>query len=150
MPPHPRDSDAFAQSYSQAWTRDPHALLTFFAENGTYTDVAMGSSYAGHDEIRRFHRWMLKFAPDSVIEFSAPAAQDGRLYLEWLWSGSFAGPLKLRDGRLIPATGAKFAIVGVGACRYREDGKLTSHRDFWDASELLEQVAPMTSSASGR
>jgi hypothetical protein len=93
---------------------------------------------------------MLKFAPDSVIEFSAPAAQDGRLYLEWLWSGSFAGPLKLRDGRLVPATGAKFGIVGVGACRYREDGKLTSHRDFWDASEFLEHVAPMTSSASGR
>jgi hypothetical protein len=111
---------------------------------------AGASSYAGHDEILRFHGWMLKFAPDSVIEFSAPAAQDGRLYLEWLWSGSFAGPLKLRDGRLVPATGAKFGIVGVGACRYREDGKLTSHRDFWDASEFLEHVAPMTSSASGR
>jgi steroid delta-isomerase-like uncharacterized protein len=150
MPPHPTDTDLFAQAYSHAWTRDPEALLAFFADNGTYTDVAMGVTYTGHDEILRFHRWMLKFAPDSAIEFSAPAAQDGRLYLEWVWSGSFAGPLKLRDGRLIPATGAEFSIVGIGACRYREDGKLTSHRDFWDAAELVEQVASSTGSAPGQ
>jgi steroid delta-isomerase-like uncharacterized protein len=149
MPPHPTDTDAFAKAYSDAWTRDPEALLAFFADDGTYTDVAMGGTYTGHDEILRFHRWMLKFAPNSAIEFSAPAAQDGRLYLEWVWSGSFAGPLKLRDGRLIPANGAEFSIVGVAACRYREDGKLTSHRDFWDAAELVEQVASSTGNAPG-
>jgi hypothetical protein len=82
---------------------------------------------------------MLKFAPDSITEFSNQAAQDGRLYLEW-WSGPSAGPLRLRDGRRLEATGDRFSIVGVGACGIRDDGKLTSHRDFWDAGELVEQL----------
>jgi hypothetical protein len=51
----------------------------------------MDMTYTGHDEVARFHRWMLKFAPDSAIEFSDACAADGRLYLEWMWSGTFDG-----------------------------------------------------------
>jgi hypothetical protein len=46
---------------------------------------------------------MLKFAPDSVIDFFAPAVGDGVLYVEWQWSGSFGGALRLADGSLIPS-----------------------------------------------
>jgi len=147
-PPHPADA-AYTAAYSEAWTSDPHGLLEFFAGDGTYTDVAMGASYHGHDEILRFHRWMLKFAPDSIIEFTAPAVQQGRLYLEWTWSGSFAGPLRLRDGRRIEATGERFSIVGIGACQFGDDGKLTSHRDFWDAAELVEQLTSGATNSAG-
>jgi hypothetical protein len=80
---HPHPSDAgFADAYSLAWTSEPVQLLNFFAPDGSYTDVAMGVTYSGRDEIARFHRWMLKFAPDSVIEFGDGCAADGRLYLE--------------------------------------------------------------------
>lgn len=139
LQPHPADS-TYAAAYSAAWTNDPQELLAFFANDGVYTDVAMGADYRGHDEILRFHRWMLKSAPDSVIEFSEPATQQDRLYLEWTWSGSFDGPLRLRDGRRLEATGRRFSIVGIGSCRFREDGKLTRHRDYWDAAELVEQL----------
>jgi steroid delta-isomerase-like uncharacterized protein len=138
--PYPMDVDAFARAYSEAWTRDPEMLVTFFSSDGTYTDVAMGTTYRGHHEILRFHRWMLKFAPDSVIEFAAPAAHDGNLYLQWLWSGSFGGPLKLRNGQIISATGTEFAIPGVAVCRYDADGKLAQHRDFWEVADLLEHL----------
>ncbi len=138
--PHPTDTDRFAEAYSHAWTADPNELLEFFAPDGSYTDVAMNATYTGHDEILRFHRWMGKFAPDSAIEFSAPAAGDGRLYLEWLWSGSFVGALRLPDGKTIAASGKQFGITGVAACRYRDDGKLNSHRDFWDLGRLLDQL----------
>src|ERR1700757_3163477 len=33
----------FAEAYSLAWTSDPAALLEFFAPDGSYTDVAMGT-----------------------------------------------------------------------------------------------------------
>jgi steroid delta-isomerase-like uncharacterized protein len=138
--PHPTDTDCFAEEYSHAWTNDPQGLLAFFAPDGSYTDVAMNTTYTGHEEILRFHRWMLKFAPDSAIEFCAPAAHDGRLYLEWLWSGSFGGPLRLPNGSTFAASGKKFGITGVAACRYRDDGKLMSHRDFWDLGRLLDQL----------
>ncbi|MCV7226487.1 nuclear transport factor 2 family protein [Mycolicibacterium komossense] len=132
--------DAFAAAYSTAWTKDSVSLLDFFDPAGTYTDMAMDTTYAGHDGIERFHRWMLKFAPDSVIEFSAPAARDGVVYLEWLWDGSFQGALRLADGSLLPSNGRRFSVPGVAACRYGTDGKLTSHRDFWDVTQMIAQL----------
>ena len=130
----------FAEAYSLGWTSDPTGLLEFFAPDGSYTDVTMGTTYTGHDQIARFHRWMLKFAPDSVIEFRNPCAADGRLYLEWIWSGTFDGPLQLPTGRSIGATGLKFSVPGVAACLYRPDGKLLRHRDYWDLDTVLRQV----------
>ena len=134
------DLDAFAAAYSVAWTKDPVGLLDFFDPAGSYTDMAMGTTYEGHDGILRFHKWMLNFAPDSLIEFCAPAHRDGVVYLEWLWSGSFEGALRLADGSLVPSNGQKFTVPGVAACHSGPDGKLTSHRDFWDVSQMVMQL----------
>lgn len=139
--PNPADDlDAFATAYGTAWTKDPVGLLDFFDPAGTYTDMAMGTTYEGHDGITRFHRWMLKFAPDSDIEFYAPAARDGVLYLEWIWSGSFQGSLQLADGSLIASNGQRFSVPGIAACHVGPDGKLTSHRDFWDVTQMTTQL----------
>src|SRR5437762_1008832 len=139
--PRPTDDlDRYAADYSAAWTKDAAGLLEFFDPAGAYSDMAMGTTYTGHDEIQRFHRWMLKFAPDSVIEFCAPAAHHGVLYLEWLWAGSFEGSLQLADGSLIPSNGQKFNVPGIAACRFGDDGKLTSHRDFWDITQMISQL----------
>jgi steroid delta-isomerase-like uncharacterized protein len=138
---YPPPSDAsFSKAYSRAWTSEPVQLLHFFTPDGSYTDVAMGATYTGRDEIGRFHRWMLKFAPDSVIEFSDACAADGRLYLEWVWSGTFEGTLRLPDGSSVESTGANFSVPGVAACRYAANGELLSHRDYWDLSTVLRQV----------
>jgi steroid delta-isomerase-like uncharacterized protein len=138
-PPHPSDDD-FADAYSRAWTSEPGQLLDFFAPDGSYIDVAMDATYQGREEIARFHRWMLKFAPDSGIEFSDACAADGRLYLQWVWSGTFGGALRLPDGSSVESTGSKFSVPGVAACRYASDGKLVSHRDYWDLNTVLRQV----------
>ena len=138
-PSHPADED-FAGAYSRAWTSDPVELLDFFAPDGSYTDVAMDATYNGREEIARFHRWMLKFAPDSAIEFSNACAAGGRLYLEWVWSGTFEGTLRLPDGSSVQSTGGDFSVPGVGACRYAANGELLSHRDYWDLNTLLRQL----------
>jgi steroid delta-isomerase-like uncharacterized protein len=138
-PSHPSDAD-FAAAYSRAWTSEPAQLLEFFAPEGSYTDVAMGTTYTGRDEIARFHRWMLKFAPDSDIEFSDACACDGRLYLQWVWSGTFEGALRLPDGSSVQSTGANFSVPGVAACRYAANGDLLNHCDYWDLSTVLRQI----------
>jgi SnoaL-like polyketide cyclase len=137
--PHPCDAE-FATAYSLAWTSQPVQLLDFFTPEGSYTDVAMDATYNGRDEIARFHRWMLKFAPDSVIEFSDACACDGQLYLQWVWSGTFDGALRLPDGSSVRSTGANFSVPGVAACRYVPNGQLLSHRDYWDLSTVLRQA----------
>jgi steroid delta-isomerase-like uncharacterized protein len=140
--PHPADAD-FADAYSQAWTSQPVQLLDFFTPDGSYTDVATGATYNGRDEIARFHRWMLKFAPDSVIKFSEACAADGRLYLEWVWGGTFEGALRLPDGSSVKPTGANFSVPGVAACRYAANGKLLNHRDYWDLSTVLKRAGAL-------
>lgn len=137
--PHPTDA-TYAAAYSKAWTEDPDHLVDYFAEDGTYTDVAMSGTYRGRDGIQRFHRWMLKFSPDSVIDFSSPAVQEDRLYLEWTWSGSIDKPLRLPSGQFVDAAGRHFSVTGIAACRFDSHGKLTSHRDFWDVGLLVEQI----------
>jgi steroid delta-isomerase-like uncharacterized protein len=137
--PHPADAD-FADAYSRAWTSEPVRLLKFFAPDGSYIDVAMDATYTGREEIARFHRWMLKFAPDSAIEFSDACAADGRLYLQWVWSGTFEGALRLPDDSSVESTGANFSVPGVAACRYADNGELLSHCDYWDLRTVLRQV----------
>ncbi|KAA0120512.1 nuclear transport factor 2 family protein [Mycolicibacterium sp. P9-22] len=137
--PHPADSE-FPDEYGRVWTHDPELLPNFFTADGTYTDVAMRGTYTGREGIQRFHRWMLKFSPDSLIVFGEPAVQDGRAYYEWTWSGSINGPLRLPGGGSIDAAGRQFSATGIAACRYDESGLLTSHRDFWDVGLLAEQL----------
>lgn len=137
--PHPA-ADDFAEAYGRAWTDDPDLLCTYFAEHGTYADVAMGGTYVGREEIRRFHRWMLRFSPDSLIVFSHPAVQDDRAYYEWTWSGSINGPLLLPSGDRVDAVGRHFSVTGIATCRFDPEGKLTSHHDYWDVGLLVEQL----------
>ncbi|KUI34206.1 nuclear transport factor 2 family protein [Mycobacterium sp. GA-2829] len=137
--PHPAEP-GFPEAYSQAWTHEPERLCDFFAEDGSYTDVAMRGTYRGRAEIQRFHRWMLKFSSDSLIVFTRPAVQDDRAYYEWTWSGSISGPLRLPGGATVDAAGHAFAVDGIATCRFDDNGKLTSHRDFWDISQLVEQL----------
>ena len=137
--PHPTDP-TFIGEYSRAWSSDLDALLDFFAPDGTYTDVAMGGHYEGHDGVATFFRFMLKFAPDSTVHFEEAEGADGLLVAEWTWSGTFAGPLRLRDGSLLDASGTPFSVPGVAVCHYGADGRLTSHRDFWDLATVLDQA----------
>jgi hypothetical protein len=115
-------------------------LLDFFAPDGSYTDVAMHATYTGHEEIGRFRRWMLRFAPDSVVEFGDACAAGGHPYLQWVWSGTFDGALRLPDSKSVDSTGEKFSVPAVAACSYGTDGKLLSHRDYWDLATMLGQV----------
>ncbi len=137
--PHPRDP-GFTAAWSAAWSGDPEELLGWFAADATYTDVAMGGSYTGHAEILRFCRFVLRFAPDSAVEFAPAVVGDGGLHAEWEWRGSTASPLRLRTGELVDLGDATFAVPGVAVCRFDEAGLLTSHRDFWDVTTMLAQA----------
>ncbi|MEV5835627.1 nuclear transport factor 2 family protein [Nocardia sp. NPDC052112] len=138
--PHPTDPE-FREAYGRAWSApDPASLVAFFAPDGTYSDVARSDEYTGHPAIARFHGFMLRFAPDSVIEFDTCHASAGRIYAEWIWYGTFSGSLQLPNGTLADANGREFRVPGIAACTYRQDGKLTSHRDFWDFATVLHQA----------
>ena len=86
---------------------------------------------------------MLKFAPDSVIEFSDACASDGRLYLEWVWSGTFEGALRLPDGSSVAVNGSELQCPWCRRVPVRDHGELLSHRDYWDLNTVLRQVSAL-------
>ncbi|ALL79726.1 hypothetical protein AD006_31820 (plasmid) [Pseudonocardia sp. EC080610-09] len=139
MPLHPADP-GFAEAYGRAWSSDPEALLQFFAPAGIYRDIALDGTYHGREGVGRFHRFMLAFAPDSVIEFGDTWAADGRLTSHWIWSGTAGGPLKLRSGKLVDLKGKEFSVPGIAACAYDSDGLVTLHEDFWDLATVLDRA----------
>jgi hypothetical protein len=94
--PHPTDA-VFAKAYGEAWTSDPVRLLDFFTPDGTYTDVAMNTTYTGRGEIGRFHRWMLKFC-------QWPSRSP-----RW-WPGKVPTPLR---GCWLTRFGGSLLVVGV-------------------------------------
>ncbi|GAA2862529.1 hypothetical protein GCM10010472_19890 [Pseudonocardia halophobica] len=57
-----------------------------------------------------------------------------------MWSGTVGGPLRLRSGALVDVGSASFSVPGVVVCRYRGDGLLTAHQDFWDLATVLDQA----------
>lgn len=128
-------------------SRSGGAARLFFAPSGSYTDVAFGATYEGHAGIAKFHTYMLKFASDSVIEFDQVLAHNGHLHSKWIWTGTYDGPLRLRSGHVVDAAGKSFSVPGVAICEYDENGKLTSHEDYWDLATVLDQVGVTIESA---
>ena len=131
--------DGYLAEWGRAWTEDLDALLALMAEDAVYTDVGSDLAFHGHDEIRRFHRFMETFTPDGLIEFHDAHGDDGGFAATWTWSGTATGPMKVRD-TVYPASGRSFSVPGVAFCTLADDGRIATHRDYWDVHDVLRQI----------
>jgi len=141
MSPVPRFGDAgYLAAWGEAWScGDADRLLPFYAPGAVYTDVGSDLAFGGHDAIRDFYDFMLKFAPDGLIEFHDAHGDEHGFAAEWTWSGTAVGKLKVRDS-VYPATGKAFSVPGVAFCTLADDGTLRSHSDYWDMHAVLLQL----------
>jgi len=129
----------FLGAWGEAWScGDPQSLLPFYAPDAEYRDVGSDMTFQGHDEIGRFYRFMLRFAPDSRIEFDHGVGDRTGFAAHWIWSGSAAGPLRL-PGRneLVEASGKHFSVPGIAYCALAGDGTIASHHDYYDMRAVL-------------
>ena len=134
------DDRDFLEAWGHAWSGgDADAVLPFYATDAVYTDVASGVTFKGHDEIRRFYRWLMAFSADSSTVFDAAYGDGVGLCARWTWSGTAAGPLSVH-GHLYPATGRPFSVTGVAFCTLAPDGRVATHEDYWDLHTLLRQL----------
>jgi steroid delta-isomerase-like uncharacterized protein len=128
---------AWAGAYGRAWSgADGAHLAAFFAEEAVYEDTGTGACARGRTEIAAYHAFMRAFAPDSLIVFAQTLGDAERFALEWTWSGTATGPIRL-DSLLHPATGRSFSVPGVAVCAADEAGLLTLHRDIYDMRATL-------------
>jgi steroid delta-isomerase-like uncharacterized protein len=130
----------FLDRWGNAWScGDPAVLLPFYAPEARYTDVGNNVTVHGHQEVERFYRWMLAFAPDSKIVFDAAHGDHRGFAARWTWSGTAAGRLKV-DDHLYDPTGAWFSVPGVAFCTLAGDGTIASHEDYYDLRAVLVQL----------
>jgi steroid delta-isomerase-like uncharacterized protein len=134
--------DGFLQAWGEAWScGDPEPLLALYAADARYRDVGSDLTFTGHDEIARFVRFMLKFAPDSRIVFEDAVGGDGRGFAaRWTWSGTAAGALRVGE-ETFDATGRPFSVPGVAYCTLAGDGTIASHEDYYDMHAVIRAVA---------
>jgi len=132
--------EGFLEAWATGWScGDPEALLPFYAGDARYVDVGNNLTVKGHAELRRFYGWMLAFAPDSRVDFTAAHGDRAGFAARWTWSGTGDGPLKV-DGRLHPATGRHFSVPGVAFCTLADDGTIAAHEDYYDLRAVLAQL----------
>lgn len=130
----------FLADWGRAWScGDAGELLALYAPDSVYTDVGSDLVFTGHDELRRFYDFMLKFSPDGLIEFHDAHGDADGFASEWTWSGTAVGPLRVR-GTLYPATGKRFSVPGVAYCTLAGDGSISTHKDYWDMHAVLLQL----------
>lgn len=135
-----QDDPAFLAAWGAAWSApEPDDLLALYAPDAVYTDVGSDLVFTGHDELAAFFRFMLRFCPDGEIVFHEAHGDGDGFAATWTWSGTAAGPLRIRD-RTWPATGRRFSVPGVAFCTTAPDGTIATHRDFWDVHDALLQL----------
>jgi ketosteroid isomerase-like protein len=65
--------------------------------------------------------------------------QGDRVAAEWTWVGTHTGPLVLRDGTALPATGKRVELRGMELVRVR-DGKIAEYHVYWDGMAAATQL----------
>lgn len=137
----PRFGDpAFLEAWGHGWScGDPEALIPLYAPDCRYLDVGSAIECVGHDQLRRFYRAMLAFAPDSDVKFLDAYGDRRGFAAEWIWSGTASGSLRL-DGEIHACPGASFSVPGVAYCALAADGTIVSHKDYYDMRAVLKQA----------
>lgn len=140
-PTSPRvDPDTFAREWLEAWnSRDVDRILTFYAEDAVYEDVAVvsngwGEPWSGHETIREALVDGFEAIPDMSFENVSVSSVGDRLAVEWIMTGTHLG-----DYPGLPATGRSISIRGVSLIELEGD-EIAWERDYYDAYLMLTQL----------
>src|SRR2546422_4393697 len=95
------DTSQVAQTYLDAWNRrDPTAIVSIFADQGTYRDPGTQQVLRGA-AIGAYARELFTAFPDLSFEATdVRPAGDGAVVARWIMRGTNAGPLDRKSTRL--------------------------------------------------
>jgi len=141
---------SWVDGYFAAWSRHAQAsdamtgladrarLLAFMSESVCYEDVPTAQVFVGHVGMVAMGGQALKMSKD--ISFTCISAQESgdQFAFESEARGTNTGPV----GPL-PATGKTFVLRTVSIGRRTQQGKVISHKDYWDVAGYLVQVGLM-------
>jgi len=99
----------------------------------------------GIEAFRQMGEAFLAAAPDNRLEALHTWEDGDSVIVEGVYTGTHTGPLAGPAG-VIPATGRSFSLPYVDIFQAR-DGKLVSHRMYWDNATFLAQLGVLPAAA---
>lgn len=108
------------------------------AEDCEVVDVPSGAIFRGPEGLKQFLLGFSTAFPDSSVEvINLFATEDGAV-VEFIGRGTHTGPLHGPAGD-IPPTGRSIKMQFCDVYKFR-DGKIVSHRSYYDALGMLQQL----------
>lgn len=123
--------------YLETATKDVDAALACFGPDAEF-HYPLGTLPLP-DGVRAYLEGYRRSFPDSGFDISNVIEAGDQVAVEGFWSGTHTGPMQLPDGTSIPATNkaARAPFVSVFTMR---DGKIASHRGYWDMAGFMSQL----------
>jgi steroid delta-isomerase-like uncharacterized protein len=111
-------------------------LVSLFAEDCLYEEVASGRSYADKKGIAAYITSTLSGIPDSKFEINSIVTNDTMAVIEWTWKGTNTVGWKEMG---IPATDKYFEIRGVSVMEI-ENKHIRRVSDYWDWNTFIKGI----------
>ena len=128
-----------AESYFHAVTRgDLQGALATFAAGAEFIEPTGGVPYP--DGVRAMLGGYISAFPGCRFEIKLAVESGTDVAIEGVWIGKNTGPMQLPDGNKMPATGKEVRAPFTTMFRIR-DGKIVSHRAYWDMGGFMAQLA---------
>ncbi|MEU6426500.1 ester cyclase [Microbispora sp. NPDC046973] len=103
----------------------------------------------GHEQIGWMYEQIFKSFPDfRLIVWYEAVTCEAPLMVEWTATGTHLGPVLLPNGRELEGTGRPVTFRGTCAS-FIEDGKIKTHREYFDQLELYTQLGLCLTEAPG-
>jgi steroid delta-isomerase-like uncharacterized protein len=131
----PINANQWVEEYESAYAaRDIDTLLTFYADDCTMEDVAMGNVANGKEEIRAGFQMVHSVMPNMTREITSSFGTGAYLCVEWSVKGDYTGNI---DGTQI--TDKNVAHRGVTVYELR-DGKIIRESNYYDLNSFLRKL----------
>ncbi len=123
------DAETAARRWAQTWTRawpahDVEAIASLYAEDAVYRALAFREPDLGVAGVRRYLSENFGVEDDVECWFGEPVAAGDRAAVEW-WA------TWVEDGQ-------RLTLAGTTLLRFRADGQILDHRDYWNEAERRE------------
>jgi steroid delta-isomerase-like uncharacterized protein len=103
--------------------------------------------FKGKAAVRECWRLFMESFPDDHLTVSNQIVEGMTAVGEWTAEATNTGPLYLPSGQVLPPTGKRYTNRGIDAAAF-VDGRVKSHRLYWDTTEILAQLGLMPEAVS--
>lgn len=123
------DVEAAARRWAQTWTRawpdhDVEAIASLYADDAVYRGYPFREPDLGLAGVRRYLRENFGVEEDVECWFGEPVVAGDRAAVEW-WATWVE-------------KGERLTFAGATVLRFRTDGLIVDHRDYWNQVERRE------------